>query len=251
MTRIKDIIDYTETFAPLADAADFDNCGLLVGSPSQQVTKVLVSLDITPQVVKEAQEISAELILSHHPVIFSPLRSLSTDSVPYMLAKAGIGALCLHTNLDIAAEGGVNVCLAQAMKLKNIRMYPEVFVCMGELEESLSTEEFALHVKESLGCQAVEFTPSDRKVRQVAMCSGAGGDYYGVAVQMGADPFITGEAKHHQLLEAESTGVTMVAAGHFHTENVVVKPLAEKLGLHFTQVQFVTSKISSNPTRFI
>ncbi|MBQ9743218.1 MAG: Nif3-like dinuclear metal center hexameric protein [Ruminococcus sp.] len=251
MTKIKDIIEYTETFAPLADAADFDNCGLLVGDPSQQVTRVLVSLDITPQVVKEAQEISAELILSHHPVIFSPLRSLSTDSVPYMLAKAGISALCLHTNLDVAAEGGVNVCLAKAMKLKNIRMHPEAFICLGDLEEDLSTEEFAQHVKESLGCQAVEFTPSDRRIRQVAMCSGAGGDYYGTAVQMGADAFVTGEAKHHQLLEADATGVPMVAAGHFHTENVVVAPLAEKLGQQFPHVCFVPSKTGQSPSQYI
>ena len=103
MITIRDIMDFTESFAPLSTAADFDNCGLLVGSPLTSVSKVLLALDITPEVISEAADMGAELILSHHPVIFNPLRSLDTSSPAYLLASNGVAALCLHTNLDIAA----------------------------------------------------------------------------------------------------------------------------------------------------
>lgn len=247
MITVKDIIEFTETFAPLATAADFDNCGLLVGASSQEVTKALVTLDITPEVVKEAKEAGAQLIISHHPVIFNPLRKLSTDSVPYLLAQAGIHALCLHTNLDIAQEDGVNVCLAKALGLSDIRVFPEEFVCLGELTTELTAEEFAQLVKDSLGADSVSYTKGNRKIKTVGMCSGAGGDMYHSAVALGADAFLTGEAKHHEYLEAIATGVPMVVAGHFFTENIAVSPLAKKLADRFPETEFLLSTANKNP----
>ena len=247
MITVKEILEFTESFAPLATAADFDNCGLLVGSSEQEVTKAVVAIDITPQVVKEAIEKNAQLIISHHPVIFNPLKKLSTDTVPYMLAQSGITALCLHTKLDIAQEDGVNSCLAKALGLSDIRIYPDEFVCIGKLSESLSTEEFAQLVKDRLHADCVCFTKGDKPIKTVGMCSGAGGDMYYSAVALGADAFLTGEAKHHEYLEAEATGVPMVVAGHFFTEDIAMPTLTNKLADRFPEVLFIYSSACKNP----
>lgn len=251
MTTIKDIIEYTETFAPLDTAADFDNCGLLVGDSDTQIENVLIALDITPQVVKEAVERSAQLIISHHPVIFNPLKNLGTDSVPYLLAQCGIAALCLHTNLDRAEDDGVNICLAKALELENIRLYTEDFLCIGELSREMTTEEFAAFVKEKLFCSAVAFTKGDRRIKTVAVSSGAGSDEYHTAIALGADVFLTGEAKHHQYLEAEAKGVSLVTAGHFNTEDIAMIPLKEKLCAKFKDVKFICSETSHDPINYI
>lgn len=251
MTTVKDIINYTETFAPLAAAADFDNSGLLVGSKEAQVSRVLLALDITPDVVKEAQMQGAELIISHHPVIFHPVKSLSSNSIPYLLAKAGITALCLHTNLDIAQDCGVNVCLANALELSDCTPFAEDFVLTGKLPCAMSVKDFALYVKEHLGAECVAYTHSQRKIETVAMCSGAGGDFYSLAKEKGADVFLTGEARHHEYLEAAAQDIPLVTAGHFHTEDVVIKPLRDKLSAQFTELEFIISSESKNPFRCV
>lgn len=120
MTTAGEIYRYIDSFAPFSSAMDFDNPGLLVGGFHTPVRVALVALDITPEVIEEAKRRSAQLIISHHPVIFRPLKRLSEDSVPYLLAKAGITAICAHTNLDMA-PGGVNDCLAQALGLESVR----------------------------------------------------------------------------------------------------------------------------------
>ncbi len=247
MTTIKDILNFTESFAPLCTAADFDNCGLLVGDSEQVVTKALVALDITKEVVNEAKEVGAQLIISHHPVIFNPIKALCADSIPYMLAESNISALCLHTNLDIAENCGVNVCLAEALKLSDCKLYAEEFVLTGKLLRAMSAKEFALYVKECLNAPCVAYTPSERVIETVAMCSGAGGDFYPLAKVKGADVFLTGEAKHHEYLDAAATDIPLVTAGHFHTEDVVVTPLRDKLSAEFSDVEFVKSECAKNP----
>ena len=181
MTTIKDILNFTETFAPLCTAADFDNCGVLVGSTLQEVTKVLLALDITKEVAEEAKNMGAQLIISHHPVIFNPLKALTSDSIPYLLAQFGITALCLHTNLDIAENCGVNVCLANALSLSDTTLYAEDFLLVGKLPEAMSVQKFARFVKTRLGATCVAYTDSKRMLKTLAMCSGAGADFYALA----------------------------------------------------------------------
>lgn len=247
MTTVRDILNFTETFAPINTAADFDNCGVLVGSREQKVTKALLALDITKDVVKEAKDMGAELIISHHPVIFNPIKSLDADSVPYLLAKYGITALCLHTNLDIAENCGVNVCLANALKLSEQKLYAEDFLLTGKLPAPMTVKGFATYVKECLGAPFVAYTPSERTIETVGMCSGAGGEFYSIAKEKGADAFLTGEVKHHEYLEATVCDVSLVTAGHFHTEDVVINPLKEKLSKEFPDVKFIKSTTCKNP----
>ena len=251
MTLINDILEFTESFAPSGSAASFDNVGLLVGSGTASVTKALLALDITKEVVEEAANLGAELIISHHPVIFNPLKSMSKDSVPYLLAQNSLSALCLHTNLDIAWDTGVNLCLANALGLENITFYEGEFLLSGKLREELSAKDFAKLVKEVLGAQAVTCTFMDKKVQTVFLCSGAGGSEFLKAVELGADVFLTGEAHHHNYLESLHENVPLVVAGHFETEDIVVEPLREKLSKAFPEVEFTKSSALTSPLNFI
>ena len=224
MARIRDIYDIIDAVAPFSTALDFDNAGLLVGDGNTIVTRALLALDITPAVVAEAASMNANLILSHHPVIFHPLKSLGPQDVPYQLASRGIAALCCHTNLDLSPVCGVNVALGSKLGLRNVRR-EDVFgegcvLFSGDLEEPLEPQAFAALVKEKLSAPAVKFCPGQGKVQRVFFCSGAGGGYVHQAACRGADAYLTGEMKHHEELEAAQSRLTCVAAGHYHTEKV-------------------------------
>lgn len=255
MTTIQDILNFTETFAPLSLAMDFDNCGLLVGNETQPVLNVLVALDITQDTVQEAEDLHADLIISHHPVIFSPLKKLKTDSIPYLLAQKSIAALCLHTNLDLSEKFGVNTCLAKALQLKNIKCYmnPQQEECLvtGELDEEIAPWEFADLVKRSLNCGGVRYTQRNGTVKKAALSSGAGGDSIYLAHKLQAQAFVTGEIKHHQLLDAKQYNITAVDAGHFSTENIVVAPLVKKLQENFPTVHFFQSTSCTDPVKYL
>ena len=147
MTTINEIMTFFESFAPTDSAMDFDNVGLLVGNKNTKVTKTLVSLDITCVVVNEAQTLGCELIISHHPVIFNPIKRLDTNSVPYLLARHGISALCMHTNLDLSEDFGVNICLASAIGVKNtVKSDKGECLFVGELKEETEMKAFAENV---------------------------------------------------------------------------------------------------------
>lgn len=135
MKTINDILNFFEEFAPCATQMSFDNAGLIVGDKCTAVSRVLVALDITEDVVNEAESLGCELIISHHPVIFAPIKRLSPSSVPYLLAQKGISAVCMHTNLDLGEKFGVNICLADALGVKK-PVLSELGECMftGELE---------------------------------------------------------------------------------------------------------------------
>lgn len=238
MTTIRQIEEFCKTIAPYSLAAEWDNVGLLVGADDREIEKVLLALDITPEAVEEARALGAGLIVSHHPVIFDPLHSLKPDNAVYLLAKYGVGALCLHTNLD-RADQGVNVGLAKAIGLKNTAFYPEDFLLVGEPETPTDAAAFASTIKEKLNAPSVRYTPG--KVTKVAVSSGGGGDGVELAEKYGFDAFVTGEMKHHQYLWAVSHGIAAFDAGHFSTENIVIEPLRNLLAKEFPEVEFTVS----------
>ena len=256
MTTSGDIFAFLDGFAPFSSAMGFDNPGLLVGGETLPVEKVLLSLDITPAVVAEASELGAELIVSHHPVIFNPLRSLCPGTAPYLLVQKGIAAICAHTNLDMA-PGGVNACLAERLHLKNIKMLTEYEnsglpeALMGETEREFSPREFALFVKQVLGCDGLRFVDGGRPITSVGLCSGGGADLVYDAAKAGCQAFVTGESKHNILLDAENLGITYVDGGHFYTEDVVILPLLEKLSIRFPEVSFVKSSRMHSPAQYL
>lgn len=252
MTRIKDILDYFEAFAPVSSAMDFDNVGLLVGDSEKAVSHMLVSLDITREVVLEAEKLGCELIISHHPVIFSPIKRLKSDSVPYLLARTGISAICMHTNLDLSKTFGVNICLAQAIGVKNpIKSEAGECLFVGELENPTDIDCFALSVKSALGCKGLRYTAVNKSIKRVAVSSGSGGSEIFAAAQIGADILVTGEIKHHEINAANELGVCVIDVGHFKSEDVVILPLINRLSEEFPEIIFTKSEEYSDYINYI
>lgn len=252
MTKIKDITDFFETFAPVDTAMDFDNVGLLVGDKNAAVNKVLLALDITAEVVFEAEKLGCELIISHHPVIFSPLKRLCKDSVPYLLAEKNIAALCMHTNLDLSEKFGVNTCLAKAVGVNN-PILSEQGECLflGQLESEMSMQDFVSKAKVALGCEGMRYTDVKKVVKDIAVSSGSGGSNVFAAAQIGADVIITGEIKHHEINAANELGINIVDVGHFKSEDIVILPLLHKLSEQFSEIIFTKSTTYSDKIKFI
>lgn len=252
MNTINNIIDFFEEFAPCESQMSFDNAGLIVGDKYTAVSRVLVALDITEEVVREAESLGCELIISHHPVIFNPIKRLSPSSVAYMLAQKGTSALCMHTNLDLGTEFGVNICLANAIGVKNPTL-SELGECMftGLLEKETKMGDFVGAVKKALDCKGLRYTDVKDTVKTVAVSSGAGGSNVFDAAKAGADVLVTGEIKHHEILAANSLGLNIIDAGHFKSEDIVVLPLVNKLSERFSDIIFTKSKSCDDKIKFI
>lgn len=241
--KIKAIIDYIDSFAPMSSAMDFDNVGLLIGNENDEVARVLCALDITDSVVEEAKEKSCRLIISHHPIIFSPLKRIDSGDVVHKLIENNIAAVCMHTNLDLSPVFGVNTCLAKAVGVRKTTGFVDgECLYIGELDNEITNREFAQAVKDALGCKGLRYTLGEKKVQRVAICSGSGGDLAPLAKEKGADVLLTGEIKHHEILDANRLDIAIVDAGHFKSENIVIPPLCEKLREEFKNVQFIPSQ---------
>lgn len=252
MATVKMLLDYFETFAPVDSAMDFDNVGLLAGDKNTAVSKALLSLDITPGVVEEAATKCCQLIISHHPVIFNPLKRLDPRSAPYLLARYGIAAVCMHTNLDLSESFGVNTCLADALKVKNLRKSTKgECLFIGELAEETEMISFATAAKEALSCAGLRYTDVKPRVKNVAVSSGAGGSEIFAAAAEGADVLVTGEIKHHEINAAEELGVNILDAGHFKTEDIVILPLKNRLEKEFPGVEFIKSEEYRDKVKFL
>lgn len=228
---VKNIFDYINSIAPFEMQCEWDNSGLVVGDFSAEVKKIGVVLDITSDAVKYAAENGIDLIVSHHPVIFRAVKTFFADDPAFMLAKNGISAICAHTSLDIA-KGGVNDALAAALGFENA--YPltesgETAMVRVVETQATSADELAKLVAEKLST-GVTVADGGKEIRKIALCGGAGADFFEAA---GCDAYITGEVKHHEFLQAIESGITLIAAGHFETENPVVAVMAENLKNNF------------------
>lgn len=248
--KIKTIIEYFEKTAPLCLAESWDNTGLLCGDWEKDVKKILLALDVTTDVVREAKKKGAGLIIAHHPVIFDPLRRIEPGSAVALLIQYDIAALCLHTNLD-RAENGVNTALANALKLLDRELFPEDFICVGSLSSPMSAEAFALYIKEKLQAPSVRFSDHKDPIRRVAVSSGGGGEGVELYEKYRFDAFVTGELKHHQYIYAAEHGVCAFDAGHFPSENVVIAPLAKSLCDAFPETGFIVSEACVCPYRAV
>jgi dinuclear metal center YbgI/SA1388 family protein len=221
MATVADILKYIESIAPPYMQEDWDNVGLLCGSKATPVTKVLVALDPFEGVCREAAQWGAQLIVTHHPVIFRPISRLSADSMPYRLAAAGISVISAHTNLDKAVDG-VNDTLAARLGLTDIEIAADGMTRVGTLPEEMTATAFAAHVAEVLGTPVR--AAGDKPVKRVALCGGAAGSSLFAHIGS-ADCFITGEVKHHEWL-AYDGAINVIDAGHYATEVPVVDTLA-------------------------
>lgn len=256
MATVREIYQYLDELAPFSLQMDFDNAGFLVGRGDRTVDKVLVSLDITEEVVAEAAQLGCQLIVSHHPVIFFPAKSV-TDATPdgrilLSLVEHNIAAVCAHTNLD-AVSGGVNDALARKLGLTNIEQLKQDGVDssgrpygIGRVGNTagvpMYAPAFAAFVKETLGANGVRFVDARRPVRRVAVGGGACADMLKDALALGCDTFVTADVKYNGFLDAKALGVNLIDAGHYPTEQVVVPVLAKWLTDGFPKVKVLTTQ---------
>lgn len=222
---LQELLAFFDEKAPFSTAESWDNVGLLVGAAQKEVHRVTVALDATAAALEAARQQGAELLITHHPVIFSPLRALETDAVAYQAAAAGIGVLSLHTNLDKAA-GGVNDTLAARLGLTDVRVGADGMTRIGQLNAPTTGRKFAADIGARLHT-AVRVN-GDRPVRRVAVCGGSGGEFI-PALASEADAFVTGEVRHHEWLLAQALGLTVLEAGHYATELPVIETLRDWL----------------------
>lgn len=231
---VKDIFEYINSIAPFENQCEWDNSGLLVGCKENEVKKIGVVLDITADTVNYAAKNGIDLIVSHHPVIFRAVKHFLEGDIPFMLARNGISAICAHTSLDIA-KSGVNDALAAALKFENVSDFAESgelsMIRVADIDETDGAT-LADNTAKKLNT-GVRLADSGKKIKKVALCGGAGGDFIADVASSGCDAYITGDISHHEFLDALEMGLTLIAAGHFETENPVVAVLAEKLRNNF------------------
>lgn len=251
MSTVTHIYDTIDRLAPFWLTMDFDNTGILVGDRNREVSCALLALDCTPAVVEQARQLGAQLIITHHPVIFHPLKRVNEDAVVYQLIRSDIAVISAHTNLDIA-QGGVNDALASAIGLRDCRglelLNEQTGAWLGRigtLPEPLSPEAFAAHIKACLNASSVKFAAAPRVIRTVALCSGSGADCLDAAISAGADALLTSEVKQHEYLAAAAAGISIFDAGHFDTEDIVIEPLRDYLAKEIPDVHFFTTHRSA------
>lgn len=251
MTTVADILNFMETLAPRHMKMDWDNVGLLCGSKGQEVTRILVALDPFEGVCREAADIGAELIVTHHPLIFQAPKAITDETSVgrciMQLFRHGISAINAHTNLD-QAPGGVNDVLATTLGLQNIRIIaptvgpiPYGLLRCGEISEQ-PLDVFLSAVKEKLHCRGLRYVDGGKPVRRVAVGGGSCAGGMLEALDAGCDTFVTADVKYNQFWDAHDLGLNLIDAGHFHTENPVVTVLAEKLQAAFPEVEVKISE---------
>lgn len=260
MTTVREIYDYIDSLAPFRTQDRFDNSGLLVGDGTDTVTKAAVCLDITNDVIGEAARAGAELIVSHHPVIFVKPAQIGRDSPVYRLIRSGIDALCVHTPIDMAKDG-ISDLMARLMDFPDPEhaevlhmIHPAEGIGYGkivQLNEETTAEALADKAKTAFGCTVVRYADGGKPIRTTAVCSGAGNDEIYTCIEKGVDALITGDVKHHGFIDAKNAGLTVIDAGHFHTEAIVCKPLLEKLRTRFPEVEFFLASASADCCRYI
>lgn len=248
MTTINDILITLEKFAPMSLAESWDNCGLLVGERHSPVYKCLIALDITLDVLNEAISTKCELIISHHPLIFTSTNSVTTDNttgeIIMTAIKNDISIICMHTNLD-SCDGGVNDALANALGLldiKNLGAGESLSLGrFGILPERIDLTDFLPIVKSSLNANSLRYTGC-RKVFRVGVLGGAGGKMIDLACANRCDTYVTSEVSYDTYQKALDLGINIIDAGHFATENVICDVLAKLISKQCEPIISTTHK---------
>ena len=262
MATVADILHCIETLAPRSMKESWDNVGLNCGHLDRQVTKILVALDPFAHVCQEAKDFGAQLLVTHHVLIFQPGFLTDADEQgrnALFLIENGIAHINAHTNLDVA-PGGVNDCLAAKLGLSGVRViHPSgvdeagrewgLLRCGYTEEQSLAS--FLTFVKEALGCEGLRYVDGGKPVRKVAVGGGSCGSEMLEAVDAGCDTFVTSDIKYNQFWDAKDLGLNLIDAGHFYTENPVVFYLAAKIQAAFPEIAVKISETHCDCMKFL
>lgn len=248
MPTVREIEQALYNWAPKETAFPWDNVGQLLGDPNRKVERVLVALDITDAVAEEAIAKKCELIVAHHPVMnckWLPVQTVRTDTPQgNLLLKIllnGVNAVCMHTNLDLAASG-VNDALAERLELVNAAPFDADGLCRaGFLKRPMTLQVFASFVSEKLGCNGLRYADAGKTVSKVAVGGGACSEYDAAAIAAGCDTFVTSDVTYHQFLDAKGKGINLIDAGHFPTEDPVCDKLIKYISEQFPELTVTKS----------
>ena len=256
--RIKQIINTIEEFAPLALQEDFDNSGLQVGDVSQKLQGILLCLDVTPEVIDEAIELDCNLIISHHPLLFRPLRTLTGQTyIERCVIKACKNDLVIyaaHTNLD-NAWGGMNFYLAEKIGLQNIRFLKPTELggsgSIGELVAPEEEESFLERIRDIFQLKSLQHSPfTGKMIQEVALCGGSGAFLIPNALEAGADVFLTGEARYNDYYDVEDH-LLLAVLGHYETEHYTKEVFFDVISKKIPNFAIHFSNANTNPVNYM
>ena len=257
--NVNDILEFVSELAPFSLAESWDNCGLLIGGLHSEVKTVMPVLDVTVDVLKEARNKNVDLIISHHPVIFDGMKNIDANSVQYFAVKNDIAVISAHTNLDMA-NGGVTDTLCKALGIENTKVLcPTAEIdgvtygigAVGNIKQPMTPDELAKFVKLTLGCDGVKLVRGNKEIKTVAVANGSESGMLSYAAAAGADALVAGETKHNVMVDAKNLGITLIDAGHFETENVIVGVLEQKLKQRFPELMVIHSGSNICPYEII
>lgn len=261
--KVSDIAIELEMLAPAFLKEDYDNVGLMVGDYEKNVKKVLLALDCTKEVIKEAKENKVDLIITHHPLIFrKPSRITREDLQGFKiieLIKNDISLFSSHTNLDVV-EGGINEEIVKILGFNRSEIIDSVkipgFEGAGigrivELVKETTLNEIIELVKEKLETPKLRVVDANNSIKKVAIINGSGQDYFEKAYQMGADCIITGDTTYHYVSDYKEKGISIIDAGHFNTEFITFLKVMKKIEDKFKDIEFIHSKVNKDPYKFV
>lgn len=255
--RISDVLAFLDEKAPFETAMSYDNVGLLAGDSNKEITGISCCLDITHSIIEEAVDKGANLIVSHHPVIFDGLKSLEEWNPVTELIRKNIAAIAMHTNLDIAPRG-VNDTLVELLEFESAGILDITHGDVGygaicDVALEYSPKALAEHCANKLDLECVRYSRENRSVKRIAVCCGGGvdRDIMRLARENKCDAIISGDIKHNFWIEAENCGITLIDAGHFGTEKFAANLLAKLLTEPFHEVPVFSAEREKDPCGYV
>jgi dinuclear metal center YbgI/SA1388 family protein len=246
MTTVKDIYDYIDGVAPFGLKDKRDNSGFQVGDPAKAVKKICFALDATREVVLECAEKKADLLITHHPLLFHPRKMILADSIEAVLLKENIALISAHTNYDIVRlSAHMLTCLGFPKSDETLEVINSDGSGYGKivnLPEEIEPTELVKKTKEAFGCKHIRYVEGERKIKRVAVCSGKAGHNVTVAAEKHCDAYICGDVAWENFVDAKNLGITLIDAGHFYTENIMCGFLSEEMKGVFPGIDMFVAK---------
>ena len=244
--NINEITYFFDNIAPASRSAEWDNDGVMLLSGNNNIKKILITLDVNTEAVSKAVECGAELIISHHPFIFRPIKRISDDTLSENIRKLiqnGISVLSYHTRMD-ASDVGINNYILESLGLTDITPFglddSDFTGRIGKFEKSITSTELYAKIKDFFGCTYFAASPVElSEIKSVAVVSGGGSEYAHAAQKSGADVFISGEFRHHHFIEHSENKFPVISIDHYHCENVFVKLVSKLISARFPELKII------------
>ncbi len=263
---IKEVIDYLESIAPPYLQESYDNAGLIVGNPFEEVKGILCCLDSVEAIVEEAIKLGCNLIVAHHPIIFRGLKKLNgktyVERTVMQAIKNDIAIFAIHTNLDNVYENGVNGKIAERLGLLQTEILAPKKVILDEdnaigsgmigfLEKPMEALDFLNYLKTTMQVGCVKYTQLlDKQIHKVAVCGGSGGFLLNKAIAQKADIFITSDYKYHEFFDADGK-IVIADIGHFESEQFTIELLHQLISQKFPNFATHFTKVNTNPVKYL